>query len=284
MRHLPDTDSEPPEHESVPHLVQNYIDRERSVYSPQFAFSIEKCGDQFVEEYLDEVATHMGYRIVGAFESHDLKDYVQTAERFGDVYMFLFPVDRSTAMLAGGGYAYALESHDVIEDGFNVVKRNHAPVTEYEGVKLDGGPLTGSDIRNDRGWENVYAGFSYVSDALDLPESYVHKGEQLQSYPFHQTEFFRHHTIANEASDDSVLVRASQKDMMNHARKAQIIKFSALVSDEDILDWIADEYLDAVKAHDAHTMDKQWENVERMTSVYRTVLDTVIRDEYDENA
>lgn len=271
--------------DDIGRIVQSHIDGRVSPYDAAFAETIDRYSDRYADEYLDEVATHLGRTIVQAFEEHDRKQYIDTAQYFGDVYAFLFPVSTSDAETAGAGYATALEWHDVIEDGLDNVKDRTPIVDAYDGVKREDVPTPGEQIQTDDGWEHVRSGFQITADSLGLPDTYTHRGEEVGSYPFHQTEFFRHHTVANEASagTDSALVQAAQEDMVHHARNAQIIKYASLVDTPDTLDWIADEYIDAIAAHDAHTQEKQWENVERMTRVYRAVLAEVIDREYFED-
>lgn len=267
---------------AVAERVQNSIDHGMSVYDPGFEESVDEYGTAFVDEYVDEVATHMAYNVVKAFEAHDLKDYIRCAQHFGEVYTFLFPA-RKEAETAGAGYAYALEVHDAIEDGFDAAYENGAPIEEYGDVHYGPEPLPSQEMLDNSGWNLVENGFQMVTENLGLPESYTHRGKEFGPYHAHQAAFFKYHTVAREAADaepDSSMVGMAENMMQDHARKAQIVKFAPLVDDPDVLDEIADTYLAAVDAHDAHTMEKQWENVERMTDVYRTVLDEVIADEY----
>lgn len=170
--------------------VQADIEQGISVYDEQFAQQQDRFGEAFVHEYLSEVATHMAYHIVQAFEEHDRKRYQRCARAFGTVYTFLFPVRPRAAHTAGSSYALALKHHDVIEDGVTAVAVDEPIIDDYiqEDTRI---PPKAREILNHPYWNSVLLCFEMVADTLELPHRYAAE----------QTEFFRYHTAAYEARD-----------------------------------------------------------------------------------
>jgi hypothetical protein len=246
--------------------VQAAIESGVSVYDARFAEQRNRFGEAFVHEYLSEVATHMAYHIVRAFEEHDRKRYQQCARSFGTVYTFLFPVHPREAYTAGSSYALALKQHDVIEDGVTAVTLQEPIIADYidEDARI---PPKAREILDHQYWNSVLLCFEMVAEALGLPHAYAEE----------QTEFFRYHTAAHEARDRTQAVSRHLGPMaMEHARRAQKIKFSVFFDDEAVLDTVVEEYLAAVRSHDAHTREEQEANIGRMTVIYDRALATVI--------
>lgn len=242
--------------------VQADIESGVSVYDKRFVQQWDRFGDGFVHEYLSEVATHMAYQIVQAFEEHDRKRYQRCARSFGTVYTFLFPVSSREAYTAGSSYALALKHHDVIEDGVTAVAA-HEPITEDYIEQEAQISLKAQEILDHPYWNSVLLCFEMVADTLGIPHAYAEE----------QTEFFRYHTAAHEALDRTRAMNRYLGPMaMDHARRAQKIKFRKFLDDEKTVDRIAEQYLAAVRSHDAHTWEEQEANIGRMTLIYDRVL------------
>jgi len=243
--------------------VQRDIDTGVSVYDERFRDQRARFGERFVHEYLSEVATHMAVQVVRAFEAHDVKQYHRCGRAFGTVYTFLFPVPAADAHAAGTGYALALKNHDLIEDGVAAVAKRE-PITEaYVDAEY---PPKVQEILSHPYWEAVLFGFELLVDALGLPHGYAEA----------QTEFFRYHTAAYEARDQAAEKPELEAMAMDYAALAQKIKFGTLVADPAVVEVLAERYLDAVRAHDAHTLDAQDANIGRMTCVYDRVLAKIV--------
>lgn len=63
---------------------------------------------------------------------------------------------------------------------------------------------------------------------------------------------------------------------MRHAKRAQTVKFGIFLEDDDALDTVTDEYLAAVRSHDAHTREEQEANIGRMTLIYDRLLAAIM--------
>jgi len=249
--------------ETFVRAVQRDIDAGVSVYDERFRQHRERFGDRFVHEYLSEVATHMAVQVVRAFEAHDVKQYHRCGRAFGTVYTFLFPVPAADAHAAGAGYALALRYHDVIEDGITAVSRGEPVSAAYVDTEY---PPKVQEVLSHPYWDAVLFGFELLSDALGLPHGYAEA----------QMEFFRYHTAAHEARDQAAEQSELEAMAMDYAALAQKIKFGTLVADPAVVEVLAERYLDAVRAHDAHTLDAQDANIGRMTIVYDRVLAEVV--------
>lgn len=238
--------------------VQQDIEAGVSIYDERFRHQRARFGERFVHEYLSEVAAHMAIRVVRAFEAHDRKQYYRCGRAFGTVYTFLFPVPAADAHMAGAGYALALKYHDVIEDGLEAVAGEEPIVAEEADAVL---PRRVHEILTHPYWNAVLFGFELLVDALELPYGYAEA----------QTEFFRYHTAAHEARDQ-LMVPLLEEIALEYAALAQTIKFGTLVEDPAVVEVLAERYLEAVHAHDAHTRAAQDENIGRMAVVYDRIL------------
>lgn len=244
--------------------AEQCIEHDVSVYDETFRDRVDAYGDVFIAEYLDEVPGHMGEAVVDAFKYHDLKQYGKCAEKFAEVYTFLFPVDREEADVAGNAYAQALYHHDLIEDGVPAVINHPHPTP----------PKTNMETKTRRGillsnrWKHVEEEFAQLADVLDISGRYA----------LHQTDFFRFHTAANEAADvdhDPEL----EHTYMKHAMEAQELKYGTIVSDADLIGQVAETYLHAVATHDKHEPGGLDENADMMAQLYQAVLADVISQE-----
>lgn len=238
--------------------VQQDIEAGVSIYDERFRHQRARFGERFVHEFLSEVATHMAVQVVRAFETHDRKQYYRCGRAFGTVYTFLFPVPAADAHMAGASYALALKHHDVIEDGIEAVAGGDPIIEEETDAAL---PRQVHEILTHPYWNAVLFGFELLVDALELPYGYAEA----------QTEFFRYHTAAHEARDQT-MVPLLEEIAMDYAALAQTIKFGTLVEDPAVVEVLAERYLEAVQAHDAHTRAAQNANIGRMAIVYDRIL------------
>ncbi len=277
-------------------LVETDLADETAVHDPQFYKAADKYGDEYVDMYLDEVSQLMGETIVQAFEQHDQKQYAAARDSFKTVYNLLFPVSEEASLEAANGYISALIHHDAIEDGAKDID------TVFEDGYEDEPLVTAEDIGDAPGWDDVRACFDVVERQLQFPSSVPGQNKPRDPYHVHQTEFFRHHTIARESQDrerNNDYIKFAERQMREHARKSQLIKFSSLIDYHNISDDAKEEiasispidyntpfrehivhtYLNAVDVHDRHTEIDQQANVDRMTRLYRAVLQQVIHQQ-----
>lgn len=270
-------------------IVQNCIDGYVSPYDMEFDLARERYGDRFVEEYVDEVSAHMGEHVVAGFEYHDLAShedepkkkrrlYGACANQFKEVYPFLYPSSTEDAYDAADLYTLALWQHDAVEDlegGFD--------------MECAGDPAKYSDLDTpeSREWNElldnklwdceVYTAFDMLDNVLGLTDSFdFDEHREFGTYSRHMAEFFKYHTVATKADGLSTLRRhIYQRQAFEHAWKAQVIRFNHILNDHERAKMLAESYLEAVEAHDEHTVEKQEENRDRMTKMYRMVLDEV---------
>jgi hypothetical protein len=276
-------------------LVETDLKDETSVPDSQFYLAADNYGDEYVDLYLEDVSQALGDTVVEAFEQHDKQNYHTARDMFKTVYNMLFPVSEEAALEAANGYVSALAHHDVIEDGAKEVEHYLFDEEYDEDERL----LTANEIGEAPGWENVKTGFYMMETQLELPSTYAGEDGFTYSYHIHQTEFFRHHTIARESTDhdetDEYTSYAEMR-MREHAQKAQLVKFGSIIDinnisdaarseilphsplDEEatLMDHITATYLDAVDSHDRHTKADQQANRERMAALYRSVMRQVI--------
>lgn len=272
-------------------LIQDNIEENVSVHDRQFDRGIDLYGTDYVRAYIDTVSEHMATNIVKAYAAHDLKLYEEIASHFTEVYRFLFPVSDDEASKAGNGDAYALVEHDVLDEGIDVIQEHYQLykltddlLAPYDDVRYSDDRLTTEELRENSGWERVRQGYEIVENALDLPIAALFDEMWIGPFSHERTLAFKHHTAARESCDrGSRLNRESERLMRKYMKRGEISRFSALISDFDLLDDLSNLFLMAVDEHDrGEHGPNEWEtNIDTMSLFYGTLLSAMVEDQYD---
>lgn len=250
--------------------------------------------DNLVAETHKRIANKvMGPGHVEAFVWHDKKNIEMCGEIFGRyVYKPLTSTNLDAEPFeAGAQHARALYHHDIIEDGIEEVieEYNILPMTdtvetakENENKPIIDNSLWGEDY--------VYNHFEDAAGALNLNGRWAEKDPvrfhsipdqsesvlDLNEWAAHMTEFYACHTERNETDKPKFDEKYLEKKFQYHAWEAQKILFSHFTDrerDDPLVRHLSKEFLEAVRSHDAHEKEEQIANIDRMSGVYRAVLE-----------
>lgn len=136
---------------------------------------------------------------------------------------------------------------------------------------------------------NFYRFHTALNESDDLPVSDGYRSYLKESYPMRSLvadplqagnaltivgrslEWMNRSRQAKELEDATAM----------HASKAVMMEFERFFDEPEVLETVAETYLNAVRSHDAHTREDQLANRERMTALYLTALTQKVDDLYD---
>jgi hypothetical protein len=296
-RHMPETTDrleQEKEEDVLQTLVDDNIVEGVSIYDSEFDHGLDMYGDDYIQEYITGVSEHLAENIVRAYAAHDMKRYQEISPYFTEVYRFLFPVSDFEAGKAGNGDTYALVEHDVLDEGIDIIRKHYTlyeyrddMIPVYDDIRHSDDSPTTAELRENSGWDRVKQGYEIVQEALDLPLAAVFDDFIVGSYARERTLAFKHHTAAKESCDqDSPENAESERKMREYMRRGEIVKFSPISSDYDLLNDLGKLFLNAVEEHDRgiHGPDEWKTNIKTMSLFYGTLLSEAVKDRYDGSA